>query len=65
MDAPRNNREKPLSDRASLSVNEYCETHGVSRATVYREMAAGRLKFFMIASHRRIPTSEENSGKAA
>jgi excisionase family DNA binding protein len=47
--------------RLAYTVTEWCQLTGQSRATVYRQMKAGKLKFVTLGdcdSDRRIPAEE-------
>jgi excisionase family DNA binding protein len=55
--SPERQRRKPVS-RLAYSVNEWCELVNISRASAYRMMADGRLRYVEIAGVRRIPAKE-------
>ena len=42
----------------ALSINEAAQTIGISRATVYKEITAGRLRTFQINSRRLVSVTE-------
>ena len=44
----------PPLERRAYRVNELCEAFRISRATAYKLMSAGRLKYFTIGKERRI-----------
>ena len=46
--------------RVCLTVREWSETTGLSKATTYRMMADGRLRFVQFGRTRRIPTEEQS-----
>jgi predicted site-specific integrase-resolvase len=48
-------KKQPPTERRAYRVNEFCEAYRLSRVTAYELMKAGRLKYFYIASERRIP----------
>jgi excisionase family DNA binding protein len=53
-------RQKRGRARIAYSISEWAELVGLSKATVYRMMADGRLRFVQIGDVRRIP-AEENT----
>jgi hypothetical protein len=63
-ETPKRGRPKktpPQNRRLAHSVAEYCRAANRSRATAFREMSDGRLKFIQPGgpgSPRQIPTSE-------
>jgi predicted site-specific integrase-resolvase len=48
-------KKQPPTERRAYRVNEFCEAYRLSRATAYELMKAGKLRYFHIASERRIP----------
>ena len=46
-------------DRNAYTVTEFTERNGVSRATVYREVADGRLRLLKIRNRTLIAADEE------
>ncbi len=50
-------RQKPA--RVCLTVKEFSEATAISKATLYRVMSDGRLKFVKIGRATRIPTEEQ------
>jgi hypothetical protein len=57
----RPRKSPPQVRRLTHSVAEYCAARNISRATAFREMAAGKLKFVQTGgpgSPRQIPTGE-------
>jgi hypothetical protein len=57
----RPRKAPPRVRRLAHSVPEYCAARNISRATAFREMAAGKLKYIQTGgpgSPRQIPTSE-------
>jgi hypothetical protein len=56
----RPRKTPPRVRRLAHSVNEYCHAANCSRATAFRRMAAGTLKYIQEepGSPRQIPTSE-------
>jgi excisionase family DNA binding protein len=56
----RRRRVRPAVERMSYSPLEWATAHGLSRPTVYRMMADGRLRYVQMGERmRRIPASEE------
>jgi excisionase family DNA binding protein len=55
--SPARQRRKPVS-RLAYSIKEWCELVNISRASAYRMMADGRLRYVEIAGVRRIPAEE-------
>ena len=51
-------RDPPV--RAAYSVNDFCHVTGLSRATAFRMMRRGELKYAHIGRQRRIPVTEVN-----
>ena len=45
--------------RVCLTVSEWSESTGLSKATTYRMMQDGRLRFVQFGRTRRIPTEEQ------
>jgi excisionase family DNA binding protein len=43
------------AERRAYRISEFCEAYRVSRNTAYELMRAGKLRYFRIASERRIP----------
>jgi hypothetical protein len=43
------------AERRAYRVNEFCDAYRVSRATAYKLMKIGKLRWFPVASERRIP----------
>jgi predicted site-specific integrase-resolvase len=43
------------AERRAYRVNEFCEAYRMSRATAYKLMKIGKLRYFSVASERRIP----------
>jgi hypothetical protein len=58
--AKRGRPRRPLPKKTADYVSEYCARTGKSRATAFREMADGRLKYVQTApgAPRQIPHSE-------
>jgi hypothetical protein len=52
---PKSRLTPQPAERRAYRVNEFCEAYRCSRTTAYDLMAAGKLRFFYIASERRIP----------
>jgi excisionase family DNA binding protein len=51
--------QRPTLPRLGDSIQDFIDRTGISRPTVYRMMADGRLKFIQVTDDmRRIPTSE-------
>jgi excisionase family DNA binding protein len=44
--------------RVCVSVREWCQSTGISKATTYRMMADGRLRYVTIGRSRKIPITE-------
>lgn len=42
-------------ERRAYRVNEFCASHRVSRSTVYKLMAAGKLRTVLVGGRRLIP----------
>jgi hypothetical protein len=51
-------RRYPSVDRVCVSVNEFAQATGISRAALYRKMAEGHLKFAHFGGRRVIPVTE-------
>jgi len=47
--------ENKTIDRRALRVNEFCAAYGISRSTVYKLQAQGKLKTVLVAGRRLIP----------
>lgn len=43
----------------SKTIDQFCRDHNLARATVYREINAGRLLTFLVGSTRRISDAAE------
>jgi hypothetical protein len=43
------------AERRAYRISEFCEAYRCSRTTAYDLMATGKLRFFYLASERRIP----------
>lgn len=43
----------------SKSVKQFCEDHGITKPTFYKEMGAGRIRVFKIGSLTRISDAAE------
>ncbi len=43
----------------SKSVKQFCEDHGITKPTFYKEMGAGRIRVFKIGSLTRISDTAE------
>ncbi len=43
----------------SKSIQQFCEDHGVTRPTLYKEIAAGRIRIFKIGRLSRISDAAE------
>ena len=52
-------------DRVSFTINEIAARHDLSRATIYREIARGRLKAVKVGSIVRITGEAERAWLAA
>ena len=52
MSKPRLNRQP--AERRAYRVDEFCEAYRCSRTTAYALMAAGKLRYFLLGSERRI-----------
>jgi hypothetical protein len=52
-------RAGPVSDhegeRRALRLNEFCQLYGLSRATAYKLMAAGKLRTVLVGGRRLVP----------
>jgi excisionase family DNA binding protein len=44
-----------LTERRALRVNEFCQLYGLSRATAYKLMAAGKLRTVLVGGRRLVP----------
>ena len=42
-------------DRRAYRVQDFCQSHGLSRSTVYKMMAAGKLRTVLVGGRRLIP----------
>jgi excisionase family DNA binding protein len=55
----RRRRARRSIPRVALTVTEWTEATGLSVATTYRLMAAGKLRFTQFGRTRRIPVEEQ------
>lgn len=46
--------------RIADSVQEFADAFGVSRSTIYSEMAAGRITYFKVGARRLIPRASRD-----
>ncbi len=46
---------KPPQPKLSMTVNQWCDAHSVSRAHAYQLMLAGKLQYTYVGRTRRIP----------
>jgi excisionase family DNA binding protein len=58
MSTKRKRKPKPLP-RLAFTVAEWAQMTGLGRATVYRQMQAGKLRFVQFGGARRIPADEQ------
>jgi excisionase family DNA binding protein len=56
--APRRKRRRQTSGDLFDTTDEFCRKAGISRATLWRMMRDGRLRFARFGRARRIPISE-------
>jgi hypothetical protein len=50
------NKKPPQpAERRAYRISEFCEAYRMSRATAYKLMKIGQLRYFSVASERRIP----------
>src|SRR4051812_33643177 len=54
----RRSRVRPPLPRVALTISEFAATTGISKASLYRMMLAGTLRYAQIGATRRIPVSE-------
>lgn len=52
-------RKRQKGDRATFDIEEICQRHNISRQTVYREIAQGRLRTFKIGRRRKVTKEAE------
>jgi predicted site-specific integrase-resolvase len=50
-----NSKEPNEPPRRALRMRDFCEGYGISRATAYKLMRAGKLKTVRVAGRRLIP----------
>lgn len=53
--------KKEQLDRASLSVDEFCATHGIGRTTFYAELKAGRIHVVKCGRRTLVPVAEKDA----
>lgn len=50
-----------ITDKRALKVNEFCAAYGLSRSTVYKLIAAKKLKTVLVGGRRLIPVDAAES----
>ncbi len=49
------------AEKRALRVNEFCAAYGLSRSTVYKLIAAGKLRTVLVGKRRLIPVDAAES----